>query len=173
MKNVTRVLLIDFVFLIVLTSTSSILANPIVIQTTIDPARPLPISTITFNTAILVNETIDEVQLLVQECRDGLCFIQDFNISMEKTANETYHAQCTLIQEEATQLKYRVAIKNNETWFYTEPTIVNLTTHENNNFPQNNSHNNLTSGFELLLLFFSIGFLMMIQHYKLKKNKSK
>jgi len=173
MKNVTRVLLINFVFLIVLTSTSPFLANPTVIQITIDPAKPLPLSTITFNTTILANETIDKVQLLVQECRSDLCFFENFNISMEKTANKTYQAQCTLTQEKATQIKYYFAIKSNETLFYTEPTIVNLTTHENNNFPQNNSHNNLTSGFELLLLFFSIGFLMMIQHYKLKKNKSK
>ena len=157
MKNVTSILLIVLIFLFVSTSVPEVLADPTIEHVTIDPVEPLPLSTITFNATILDNETIDEVRLLIIECRDDLCFVDEFNISMEKTANDTYQAQFILIQEEATQIKYHFAIKSNKIWFYTELTLITLKT------------NYLAPGFELVLFFFSAGLLLMTRHYKHKK----
>lgn len=149
----------------------AILANPTVEQVTICPSEPLPLSTILFNATILNNESIDEVRLLVQECREDLCFIDKWNESMSMN-NGVYQTTITLIHKEATQIKYRIAIKSNETWFNSETTFVDLRNDEKSNFPENNPSDNLTSGFEFMVLFFSVGFMMLIRRKSLKgKNK--
>jgi len=160
-----------FAFLIVSTSASTVLADPTVVQVAIDPAKPLPLSTITFNATIRSNETIDEVWLLAQECRADLCFIDKWNESMSMI-NGAYQTTITLIHKEAAQIKYHFAIKNNGTWFNTETTVINLRIDENNNVPQNTSGNNATPGFELVLLFISAGLVLMRRQRKLKEKNN-
>jgi len=164
-------LLFAFAFLIVSTSASTVLADPTVVQVAIDPAEPLPLSTITFNATIRSNETIDEVWLLAQECRSDLCFIDKWNESMSMI-NGAYQTTITLIHKEAAQIKYHFAIKNNGTWFNTETTVINLRIDENNNVPQNTSGNNATPGFELVLLFISAGLVLMRRQRKLKEKNN-
>ena len=165
MKNVTRVLLIGFVFLLVSISMPEVLADPTVVQVSIDPAKPLPLSTITFNATILSNETID-VHLLVQECRADLCFIYGFNISMEKIANDTYQAQCTLIQEEATQIKYYMNIACNETWYITNTTFIPLAIEGKNNTTQDPHDPPSTPGFEMSLLVLSVVLILILNQWR-------
>ena len=167
MKNITSILLFAFILMFILTSTSTVLADPTVVQVTIDPVKPLPLSTITFNATILSNETIDEVRLIVQECRVDLCFVGGFYVSMDKISNDTYQAQYTLTREEATQIKYYLNIAFNETWFTSNITIIPLASNANKD-PAS------TPGFEFVLIFFSVGLLLIRRHYKLKgKNKSR
>jgi hypothetical protein len=152
------------------TSVPTVLADPIALQITIDPVKPLPLSTVTFNATILSNETIDEVRLVVQECRVDLCFVGGFYVSMEKIANDTYQAQYTLTRKEAIQIKYYLNIAFNETWFTSNTTIIPLASDGKKN-TTNDSHDPAsTPGFEFVLLFFSTGFLLMRRHYKLKKR---
>ena len=141
------------IFLISIFS-SKVLATPTVEQVTIDPAKPQPLSTITFNATILSNDTINEVRLFVQECRVDLCFVHEFNISMEKITNNTYQGRCTLIEEEATQIKYRLKISCNETWFITNTTFVPLAVDVKKNTTQDPAAS--TPGFETSLLVLSI-----------------
>ncbi|HUS99011.1 MAG TPA: hypothetical protein VMY59_01670 [Candidatus Thermoplasmatota archaeon] len=140
---------IIFIFSI---SSSNVLADPTVEQVTIDSTETLPLSTITFNATVLSNEPIKEVWLLVQECRDDMCFVHSFNISMVKTTNNTYQAQCTLMQEEATQIKYHLKITTSETGYISNTTVIPLVVETKNNTTQNPS----TPGFEISLLVLSI-----------------
>jgi hypothetical protein len=138
-----------------------VLADPTVVRVTIDPAKPLPLSTITINTTILSNETIDEVRLIVQECREDVCFVNGFNISMEKTANDTYQGQCTLIEEEATQIKYYLRVACNETWYTSNITFIPLAVEAKNNTSQDPHDPPSTPGFELILVVCAIALVFL------------
>ena len=163
-------MLFAFAFLFVTTSASTVLADPTVVQVTIDPAKPPPLSTVTFNATILANETIDEVRLLVQECRVDLCFIHDFNISMEKITNDTYQGQCTLIEEEATQIKYHMKITCNETWYTFNTTFMPLALDTKKNSTQDSHDPTSTPGFEMSLLVLSIALLLVFNQWRRKSG---
>ena len=156
------------IFLISIFS-SKVLANPTVEQVTIDPAKPQPLSTITFNATILSNENISEVWLLVQECRADLCFVHSFNISMEKMTNDTYQAQCTLIQKEATQIKYHLKIACNKTSYTTNTTFIPLVIDAQKNTSQNDPVS--TPGYEASVVIASIAFIFIINSWIGKSRK--
>ena len=80
--------------------------------------------------------------------------MHDFNISMEKINNDTYQGQCTLIEEEATQIKYRLKISCNETWYTTNTTFIPLAVDVKKNTTQDPVAP--TPGFETSLLILSI-----------------
>jgi len=162
MNNVTKTLLIGFVFLFVLASASTVLADPTVVQVTIDPAKPLPMSTITFNATILCNETIREVRLIVYECLVDLCSVYGFNISMDKITNDTYQAHCTLINEETIQIKYNFEIACNETGYATNTTFMLLTSDSQDSVP--------TPGFEIPLLVLSMVLILVFNQWKRKSG---
>ena len=145
---------ITVTFLIVSVFIPAVVADPTVEQVTINPSEPLPLSTITFNATILSNDTIDEVRLYVQECRVDLCFVHEFNISMEKIINDTFQGQCTLIEEEATQIKYRLKISSDETWYFTNITFITLAVNVKKNTTQDPAAS--TPGFETPLFVLSI-----------------
>ncbi len=147
------------------------IANPSIINIAIEPVEPTPLSAITFTVTIDNTMNIQDVRLILQECRGDMCFIDKWNESMTMI-NGTYQTTITLIHEQATQCKYNIAIKANETWFNTETTFVNLGTDENNNAPQNTSGNNATPGFELVLLFISAGLVLMRRQRKLKEKNN-
>ena len=146
------------------TSASTVLANPTVVQITSDPAKPLPLSKITFNATILSNETIDEVRLLVQECRVDLCFVNGPYVTMEKITNDTYQAQYTLTREEATQIKYQLKIAYNETWYTSNTTIIPLIDTKKNT--SQDPHDPMsTPGFETIVFIVSIAFIFIFNHW--------
>ena len=151
---------------------SKVLANPTVEQVTIDPAKPHPLSTITFNATIQSNESIDEVRLFVQECRVDLCFVYGFNLSMEKLTNDTYQAQCTLIQEEATQIKYHLRIACNKTWYTSNITFISLVIDAQANTSQESHDPVSTPGFEPSVVIVSIAFILFFNHWIKKSKKS-
>jgi hypothetical protein len=154
-------LLITVPFLIVSVFIPAVLADLTVVQVTIDPTKPLPLSTITFNATIRCNETIDEVRLLVQECREDLCFVHSFNISMEKSINDTYQAQCALLQEEATQIKYHLQIACNKTWYTTNTTFIPLVSETKKNTSQTPHDPVSTPGFEIILVVCAIALVFI------------
>jgi hypothetical protein len=73
---------------------------------------------------------------------------------MKKIANDTYQEQCTLIEEEATQIKYRLKISYNETEYITSTTFIPLAVDANKNTTQDPTTS--TPGFETPLLVLSI-----------------
>ena len=163
-------MLFAFAFLIVSVFIPAVLADPTVVRVTIDPAKPLPLSTITFTAILTSNETLDEVWLLVQECRVDLCFAYGFNKSMEQITNDTYQAQCTLMQEEATQIKYQLKIAYNETWYTSNTTIIPLIDTKKNT--SQDPHDPMsTPGFETIVFIVSIAFIFIFNHWIRKSNK--
>jgi hypothetical protein len=170
MKNITRVLLFAFVFLVVSTSSSMVFADPTVVQVTIDPAQPLPLSTLTFTAMLSINETIDDIRLIVQECKEDLCFVHDFNVSMEKITNDIYQGRCTLIEEEATQIKYHLKIVCNETWYSSNITLLPLADTKKNTSQEPNNRIS-TPGFEVTLIILSIASLIFFKHLRRKSSK--
>jgi hypothetical protein len=171
MKNITRVLLFVFIFLVVSTSNSAIFAGPTVVRVTIDPAQPLPLSTLTFTAILSSNETIDDLRLIVQECREDLCFAHDFNVSMEKITNDTYKGRCTLIEEEATQIKYHLKIVCNETWYNSNITLLQLAADTKKNTSQDSHDPISTPGFEVTLIILSIVSLIFFNHWRRKSSQ--
>jgi len=77
--------------------------------------------------------------------------------------NSTSHLA---LYKEATQIKYHIAIKSNETWFNTETTVINLRIDENHNVPQNTSGNNETPGFELVFVLCAIAVAIFLWRKK-------
>jgi len=148
-----------------------ILANPIVEQVTINPSEPLPLSTITFNVTILCNDTIDEVRLFVQECRVDLCFVHSFNISMEKITNDTYQGRCTLIEEEATQIKYHLKISCNKTEYITNTTLLPLAIDTKTNTTQNSQDPAPIPGFEIPLYVLSVALVLTYNFWRRKSGE--
>ena len=114
---------------------------------------------------------IDEVRLLVQECREDLCFVHSFNISMEKTVNNTYQGPCTLIEEETTQIKYHLKIACNETWYTSNTTFMPLALDAKKNTSPDPHDPVSTPGFEPSVVIVSIVFILIFNHLIRKSNK--
>ncbi len=150
------------VFFGVLLSSISVTADPTIIDINIEPTEPTPLSTITFTVTIDNTTNIEDVRFILQECQEDMCFVDKWNESMN-IINGVYQTSITLLHKQATQFKYNIAIKSNETWFTSETTYVNLSIAEQNNPPENNPGNNSTPGFELVLILFSIGFYLVLK----------
>jgi hypothetical protein len=170
MKYFTKYFLI-IIFLGTLSSSASITACPTIIDITIEPSEPAPLSTITFTVAINNTTNIEDVRLILQECQGDMCFVDKWNESMFMS-NGSYQKTITLLHEQTTQCKYNIAIKANETWFNTETTFFNLSIDEQNNPPENNPGDNATPGFELVVLFISAGLVLMRRQRKLKEKNN-
>lgn len=169
MRYVTNSFLI-IIFLGVLFFSFSVSADPAIIDITIEPPEPIPLSTITFTVVLDNTSNIEDVVLILQECQDDLCFIDIWNKSMTMI-NGVYRTTIALIHEQATQCKYTIAIKANETWFYSEQASINLRIDEEMNPPENNPNKNSTPGFELVFLFISTILIVIRRQLGLKAKK--
>jgi hypothetical protein len=84
---------------------------------------------------------------------------------MEKIANNTYQAPCTLIQEEATQIKYHLKIACNKTWYTSNITFMPLVLDTKKNSTQDSHDPTSTPGFEMPLLVLSIALLLIFNQW--------
>lgn len=76
-------------------------ADPIIRDISIEPVDPAPLSTVTFLVTIDNTTTIQDVRLILQECRQDMCFIDKWNESMNRI-NGVYQTNITLIHKQAT-----------------------------------------------------------------------
>lgn len=142
--------------------------NPVFSDITVYPLKPTPLSEVSFTIGINSNITVEDVRLIAQECAGDLCFINKYNVSMNYSYTccmDFYETQIKLIHEDATQIKYYVKIFNNGTWYTSNTSFTNFSIPVNNNpviIPENKS----MPGFELFIVFFSAGLLLMRRHYK-------
>lgn len=136
---------------------NSVSAQPVVTGVTITPEHPTPMSTITFNVNV-TGENITEVYLNVRECKGDFCYAQGFNESMDMVASGEYQKEITLKHSDADNIEYWFVINSNGTWYdlQKDQTITYLSTSTGKN------GSNGIPGFELLLLLFSIVFLLFI-----------
>jgi len=125
--------------------------NPIFGSIDIYPSKPAPHSNVSFTIGINSNVTVEDIRLIVQECKSGMCLRNDSNVSMNYSHSccmAFYETQIKLIYEGATTIKYYVKILSNGTWYTSDTSFTDLS------IPGNN--NRSTPGFELVLIIFSI-----------------
>lgn len=148
--------------------TPSLLGKPIIEEIYTSPFEPHPLASVTFTTGISNNNSrIDKVNLIIEECRDDLCFIDNQNISMNYSYNccmDFFEAEIKLMHEDATQLKYHLEILSNGSWFEYDTNYVSLSVGTANN--EENDIKNKAPGFEIIILLFSIAVLVRINKKK-------
>jgi len=138
----------------------------------IEPKEPKPNETVTFTVSIPSDQTVTEAVIFVEECEEGLCFIDNFNETLTETGSNTYEASITLKHETADVMKYRVGYSTPSGWvWYPEDTneriSVNLDTNANGGNNGGNGNTD-TPGFELISLFAAVSFISFIL-YKRKR----
>ena len=167
-------MLVSIVSFVLIRNSIAVEENLVFGGITVSPLEPTSRSELSFTVGVNRNITAEEVRIIVQECAGDLCFVDDFNVSMNYTYTccmDFYETQLTLIHEGATQIKYFVKILHNGSWYNSNTTVMNLSIPVNNTpviIPENRS----MPGFELVALFLSAGLLLIRRHNKLKeKNK--
>lgn len=172
MKNKTRKILITtIVILAMYTYIGSVIAG-VGSSVIIDPEEPAPQSTVTFTATILSEGDLDEVVILVEECKTGLCFIDSFNESMTMLNTDTYTTQIILKHWDASEMKYRLGYSSDSTWKWEPPLMENMTsvdldTSSDSNGDNGNGNNNTdTPGFGFIGLLLSVMFISLILHIR-------
>lgn len=89
--------------------------DPVIIDITISPDDPTPLSTITF-TAEINGENITEVYLRVKEADENLC-MPTRNVSMDKINEGIYECNITLEYAYATYIEYTPVVNCNGSWY--------------------------------------------------------
>ena len=95
-------------------------AEPSVDNVTFDPAEPYAQAEITISATITNDDPINQVYLYVQECNPTICYITDINQTMVAGEDDSYEATATLVESDATYIKYNFKILSNGEWFETE-----------------------------------------------------
>jgi hypothetical protein len=124
-------------------------AEPIVEDITVSPEDPEPLSEVTFIATITSNESLDQVNIIVRECKkvegQELCFVDSFNESMSSFEN-TYRTELTLKHDDATYIKYNLVIKSNGTWYEYDPIQLELSVETGNGDGTNGNGSNGDNG---------------------------
>ena len=157
-----KILIAIIVILCLCVLNANVIAGPVVDEITFVPSNPPPVSSITF-TAKLSGANIDEVYIIVKECKGDFCFALGFNESMDEIASGQYQKEITLNQPDATNIQYWLIINSDGTWydFQDEYTEVDLSLPSDGNGGGGDDSGN-APGFELLIMFLSIAILAFI-----------
>ena len=89
--------------------------DPIIVNITITPENPTPLSTITF-TAEIKGENISEVYMKVKEMDENIC-MPTINVSMDKIDEEIYECNITLEYANATYIGYTPIVNCKGMWY--------------------------------------------------------
>ena len=156
-KKCTYSLIILLVGMLLFVSTIS--AVPEIEGITFEPQNPEPLSTVTF-TATILGDGITSVRIIIQECKEDICFIQN-NFSMSQQGTE-YRAEVQLERDETTYVKYYLVIEDSEGWtnFKDDIKQFDLTLPSNGN--QNGGNGDSSPGFEIILALISIFLIVML-----------
>ena len=161
-KKILAAVLIMLGLLVLYSSLTT--AEPTVGEITLDPTTPSPGSTVTFTVSVTADEEIEEVYIVVEECKTGFCYSDGFNKSMTLT-NGDYTASLTLKHSDATEMKYYLDIKTSAGWTKTSTEQKTLSANSNSN---DNGSNN-TPGFEIgIILMAFIMILIVVGRKRLK-----
>ena len=162
MKNLRlSILIVCSVFLCLYLSISSVMAQPAV-DITFEPEEPAPESTITF-TATVSGENISEVYICLSECKEGLCYADSFNESMDEISEGVYQKEITMIHSDATYIEYWAVFNDNGTWYDFQEETANLkTSSDDNGDTTNGDDTDDTPGFEMILILLSLVALIFL-----------
>jgi hypothetical protein len=170
LKTVEKNLVLIMIVILGLSSiVSAIAAEPSLVEISISPQEPEPLATVTFNATLTSEEIIDEVWITVKECKTGLCFTDDQNVSMENIEGTNYYeVDVTLLHDDATYITFSIDVYANNTWYQLRdfenvtlaaPSNGNGNTQNGNN--NGNGNGNDTPGFEIIFVILAliIGFI--------------
>jgi len=164
MKNLRLIILIMCsVILCLFLSIPSVIAQPN-IDITFEPEEPAPESKINF-TATVSGENISEVYICLSECKEGLCYADSFNESMDEISEGVYQKDITMIHSDATYIEYWAVVNDNDTWynFNLDYETANLKTSSNGNGDTTNGNDtDDTPGFEMILVLLSLVVLIFL-----------
>ncbi len=141
-------------------------ANPEVSQILLNPEEPAATETIIFTATIEGDDAPTSVYIVVQECKDDICFKDGYNESLSLLDGNNYRGEITLGRDDATYIKYHVEMLVNGIWYKSEIIELDLITDngngdtngENGDTNGDNGDNN-TPGFELLTLLIAGGII--------------
>ena len=165
MRDLKYSLVVAMVILGFLLTTTSIQAEPELKEIILNPETPAPKDAITFTATLESNEDIDEVKLILEECEEGLCYIDSFNVSMEKNNDGKYEVEITLKHQTAIEAKYRIKMKSGDVWHDSDLMELALSAYQNNG--QGPGNDSPGFGVVTLLVVLSIALLL----YKKKRFK--
>jgi hypothetical protein len=146
-------------------------SDPNIIEISLDPIEPKPMSAINFTAKIVSDDDIESVRIIVTECMEGMCSAFSYNKSLNKTINNSYEGQVLLTRNDAIQIKYRLEIYHNGKRYISNTSYYDLNTTGFNYTKKDKEKPESTPGFEFVLLLFSAGILLIIRYYKLKEKK--
>ncbi|MEM0492839.1 MAG: hypothetical protein QXS02_02640 [Candidatus Thermoplasmatota archaeon] len=140
----------------------------------IHPEIPSAGSDVTFYANISSDIAIDDVRLIVRECKEAICFSDIFNESMELLEPNHYYRMITLKHSDATYIEYQVKVKTEDGWSYipdrnkyvkvtlsSQPEPDNGSNQDNN---KNQDGKNKTIGFELTLSMLALIIIVLINN---------
>ena len=164
MKLMTKKICIYGIILGMLLLTSSVSSAVPVLKGTIrlSPTIPEPEETVTFTADIEYYDYADKVYLIVDECKDGFCYIDGNNKSMDDNGNGEFETEITLKHDDAKEIEYHIAIKVKDypgvDWSYSEIETKDLDTSggSSSNVDDNGNGSNDAPGFELVFLLMAI-----------------
>jgi hypothetical protein len=166
-KNIWLVFSVIFcLFNFIINSVSAF--EPNIVEITINPVDPKPMSTINFTAIITNEESIDSVRIIVRECMSGLCSVFGYNESLEKTINNNYTGQVQLTRDDATQIKYHLEVYYNGSIYISNTSFYDLNTTAFNYTKKSNENQESTPGFEIFQILIT---LVLVLFWKQKKKK--
>jgi len=151
-----------------LLSIQTVTSEPSVETITLDPEEPEPLATITFTAVVTSEETINEVWLIVKECKNTsgqkICFVDSFNVTMAPTdIEDTYEATITLSHDDATYITYNLNIFGDDTWYQSTDTELDLNLEPpNGNNSSTDGNKDKTPGFESFAFFLACGLILFV-----------
>lgn len=137
-------------------------------QVKINPEEPWPGSDVAFTVDVDADEIINDVRLIVRECKESICFSDAFNETMDQLEPGRYQCMITLRHSDATYIDYQVRVRTDEGWYYIPGPGVNnymktfLTGQPGSGSDDGGTDNgnddgrNKINGFELILLILAL-----------------
>lgn len=169
-KNIWLMFTVIFcLFNFIINSVSA--SEPNIVEITIDPVDPKPMSKINFTAIIKSDGGIESVRIIVRECMKGLCSVFGYNESLNKINNDTYTGQVQLTRNDATQIKYHLEIYFNGTIYISNTSFYNLNTTGFNYTKKTNEKQESTPGFEIIQILITVVLVLFWKRMKKKIDK--
>ena len=178
MKNKSRKIIISSLLLIgLLLSASNSIAVPVMRNIQLAPLTPKPLDEVTFTADVEYFDYAKAVYLVVDEYKDDSLYTDGFNESMDDKGNGAYEMKIQLKYDDATKIKYHFVINVQNypgvEWTESETTQVDLDTSMTRAYDDETDNNNDgsdgtsgTPGFELILVFCALAFILFLRRKK-------
>ena len=175
MKNKSRKIIITSLLLIGLLLSASIsIAVPVMRNIQLAPLTPKPLDEVTFTADVEYFDYAKAVYLVVDEYKDDSLYTDGFNESMDDKGNGAYEMKIQLKYDDATKIKYHFVINVQNypgvEWTESETTQVDLDTSMTRAYDGETDNNNDgsdgtsgTPGFELILVFCALAFILFLR----------